>query len=1053
MELDGELRSNVPSNIRKENAICQTNREYVEGVRILPPSLLSPPKPVHESVIVATTGIDQADPEKNRSLESPVLMERELKYYGITYSQKLAITSRLCGPSKAIRAIDMDGWEQGEHEFFEDQVKALGLDYDYCIDDVESDDENGTAQFFATQMKVGMPKVPLPTPPSSPQMICKSVPLLGFGVVNLVILSLLLVFGHYFILLFDGGGHWLCNPYHDCSDCNLLRNAGGPVQLILCEIQVPKLTKMEVYNNVKGGLICDSFCGYITCACSILVGPNFWVFWLSGWTTIGVLIINGQWPTGVTSKREKQKNAGPNFNLNSKPTEVKRMGLQWGPSFWVAHVEVIKDPKMVPIAPKKVISGFNYSRAVQGGKGSPRQQPIPTPVVAKTLVSGVSTTSPTRSVPSVGNINSINDMGFDSANRFSELDIPSSIKFNKLILGHDDLYPPDQGLADSMDVEVNPLNSNGKVDNMENGNYGITAAQKQVIMNCMNGFKYVQAEAVEEWSQGEWDFFADKCMEMGIDPENSILYPEEDTEIDDIEDIDGLDSLHAVARLKKQGAYENPVVTKAPNRPIVLIRLMESPLKSWTDLNFLDSARWPNFPVLNVLGRSPIVIYWRLDSATFTLIGIRDFEPIEGIYIKGSSHWDFHMDGFVCEAVEVANTQGAGPFSGGFFSHTYPFISMDSIDKKTKADVLRAGEPPDPSADDRFWSSDGSDDEMIDKDNATRNNNNEGYTGINKNHQRNRPHKKSSSTRANQRAQGKENESYDINSDDRNLHETESCMGVSIHPSADEGSMHGVLGIPQNLNTTDPISKDNLSGTEGMNVKDSTLVNTMSNGGILTNMEYEGDSILNNLSNYDSGCNLKDYKEGEDPEVNSTITIKSGPLVGKNEARNLCSPNGYAQDLTAGVDLCVPTGGSANWETLTSIIEARDRRKDQDDEPRDAILQRILLLDKVPSEDTCISFFETTNSMVECLAKWWDSHTQTHHAVRRKSNSKDGNQSVWIDIEHSGDSNETGIQGGVRKKIRGAPLCSSQEAHTRAPHTNGSSLNIEDINGRTIHKI
>ncbi|KAI3820211.1 hypothetical protein L1987_07754 [Smallanthus sonchifolius] len=64
MELDGELGSNVPSNIRKENAICQTNREYVEGVRILPPSLLSPPKPVHESVIAATTGIDQADPEK-----------------------------------------------------------------------------------------------------------------------------------------------------------------------------------------------------------------------------------------------------------------------------------------------------------------------------------------------------------------------------------------------------------------------------------------------------------------------------------------------------------------------------------------------------------------------------------------------------------------------------------------------------------------------------------------------------------------------------------------------------------------------------------------------------------------------------------------------------------------------------------------------------------------------------------------------------------------------------------------------------------------------------
>ncbi|KAI3743660.1 hypothetical protein L1987_61371 [Smallanthus sonchifolius] len=37
------------------------------------------------------------------------------------------------------------------------------LDYNYCIEYVESDDENGTTQFFAAQMKVGMPKVPNPT--------------------------------------------------------------------------------------------------------------------------------------------------------------------------------------------------------------------------------------------------------------------------------------------------------------------------------------------------------------------------------------------------------------------------------------------------------------------------------------------------------------------------------------------------------------------------------------------------------------------------------------------------------------------------------------------------------------------------------------------------------------------------------------------------------------------------------------------------------------------------------------------------------------------------
>ncbi|KAI3773236.1 hypothetical protein L1987_47760 [Smallanthus sonchifolius] len=212
---------------------------------------------------------------------------------------------------------------------------------------------------------------------------------------------------------------------------------------------------------------------------------------------------------------------------------------------------------LVPNAPKKVAPGFNYSRAIQGGKNSPRQQPSQAPQVAKPRVTCV-TTRP-LACPDLGadTADCYNDKGVDSANRFSVLDILNSIKFNKLITGQDDLYPPDQGLADSREVEVNLLNSNGF--------YGITDAQKQVILNCMRDFKYVQAEAVEKWSQGEWDFFADKCMELGLDPENNILYPEEDTEIVDVEDVDGFDSGHAVSHLKKLGVYVDPVVSKAPN--------------------------------------------------------------------------------------------------------------------------------------------------------------------------------------------------------------------------------------------------------------------------------------------------------------------------------------------------------------------------------------------------------------------------------------------------------------------------------------------------------
>ncbi|KAI3714445.1 hypothetical protein L1987_73047 [Smallanthus sonchifolius] len=189
------------------------------------------------------------------------------------------------------------------------------------------------------------------------------------------------------------------------------------------------------------------------------------------------------------------------------------------------RAEVNKEHRVAPIAPKKVTSGFNYSRAVQGGQGISRQQRDKTPLMAKPSVSCVSNSQPARLAHGVGSAKPTIGLGLESANRFSVLDIPSSIKFNKLIEGQDDLYPLDNGLEDGMDLEMNTLISNGKVECSTNEKYGISDAQKQ-------------------------------CMEMGLDPENSILYPEEDTEIEDVDDMDRFDSTHAVSRL---------VVTKSPN--------------------------------------------------------------------------------------------------------------------------------------------------------------------------------------------------------------------------------------------------------------------------------------------------------------------------------------------------------------------------------------------------------------------------------------------------------------------------------------------------------
>ncbi|KAI3799093.1 hypothetical protein L1987_34383 [Smallanthus sonchifolius] len=96
---------------------------------------------------------------------SPVISEAMDKDYSISEAKKEAILSRLTGPSKAVRACDMYDWVQGEHNFFEDQVKLLGLDFDYSIEDVESDEESGTAQFFANQLKSGNQKAQVKVPP------------------------------------------------------------------------------------------------------------------------------------------------------------------------------------------------------------------------------------------------------------------------------------------------------------------------------------------------------------------------------------------------------------------------------------------------------------------------------------------------------------------------------------------------------------------------------------------------------------------------------------------------------------------------------------------------------------------------------------------------------------------------------------------------------------------------------------------------------------------------------------------------------------------------
>ncbi|MFS8013805.1 hypothetical protein Hanom_Chr15g01337401 [Helianthus anomalus] len=76
------------------------------------------------------------------------------KDYGITDAQKKRILDALVGEAKAVRADDQEDWHEGEWEFFHDKCMELGLNPDFCVEDVYEDD-NGTAQFISNLEKTG----------------------------------------------------------------------------------------------------------------------------------------------------------------------------------------------------------------------------------------------------------------------------------------------------------------------------------------------------------------------------------------------------------------------------------------------------------------------------------------------------------------------------------------------------------------------------------------------------------------------------------------------------------------------------------------------------------------------------------------------------------------------------------------------------------------------------------------------------------------------------------------------------------------------------------
>ncbi|MFS8013793.1 hypothetical protein Hanom_Chr15g01337271 [Helianthus anomalus] len=141
-------------------AVLDLHASAKSGQLVEEPADLYPLNSFNEETFSCTTNQQQSfDPgrvlPKWSSFNPSEMLNRIVDFdYGITDAQKQRILACLLSDSHAVKAVDQENWTQGEHDYFWDKCTELGLDPDYCVEDVEEDD-SGTAQFIKNLSKKG----------------------------------------------------------------------------------------------------------------------------------------------------------------------------------------------------------------------------------------------------------------------------------------------------------------------------------------------------------------------------------------------------------------------------------------------------------------------------------------------------------------------------------------------------------------------------------------------------------------------------------------------------------------------------------------------------------------------------------------------------------------------------------------------------------------------------------------------------------------------------------------------------------------------------------
>ncbi|MFS8013786.1 hypothetical protein Hanom_Chr15g01337191 [Helianthus anomalus] len=173
-------------------------------------------------------------------------------------------------------------------------------------------------------------------------------------------------------------------------------------------------------------------------------------------------------------------------------------------------------------------------------------------------------------------------------NGFSVMDFDASIKTNSLVGSPLDLYPPEnictENCTTNQQNEIDPgrvlpswskFSPQDSLNRILDRDYGITDAQKNRILEALTGAtKAVRAEEQEDWTEGEYDFFYDKCLELGLDPDFCV---------EDVYD-DESGSAQFLSQLSKTGKFFDPVVLKV--RLLFLFCLSSFSVACWDTIDW-----------------------------------------------------------------------------------------------------------------------------------------------------------------------------------------------------------------------------------------------------------------------------------------------------------------------------------------------------------------------------------------------------------------------------------------------------------------------------------